>query len=277
MNGLQSPKISLSIVLFHTDQEDIENIFRSFDNIKANFHVFIVDNSSTDELKSNFIEKENYTYIHNPSNPGFGASHNIAFKMAIEQSYEYHFVVNPDVYFDKDVVTPMVDYMAKDISVGMMMPQILNFDGSSQGLPKLLPSPFSIVFRKIKKPSFLFDKYIAQYELANVPSEMIYNAPILSGCFTLFRIEYLKEIGLYDDRFFMYFEDWDISRRMHEKYKTLYWPKVSVYHRYESGANKSKRLFKVFINSAQTYFSKWGWFADRRRNEINKRTLEQFK
>jgi GT2 family glycosyltransferase len=82
---------------------------------------------------------------------------------------------------------------------------------------------------------------------------------------------------MYDDNYFMYFEDWDLSRRMHKKYKTIYYPLVSVYHGYESGANKSFKLFKIFIQSAITYFNKWGWFFDKDRKQMNKKALSQFK
>jgi hypothetical protein len=63
---------------------------------------------------------------------------------------------------------------------------------------------------------------------------------------------------------------------MHQKYKTIYYPLVSVYHGYESGANKSFKLFKIFIQSAFTYFNKWGWFFDKERTQMNKKTLSQF-
>ena len=106
---------------------------------------------------------------------------------------------------------------------------------------------------------------------------MIYNVPILSGCFTIFNVKALKEIGGYDDRFFMYFEDWDLSRRMNKKYKTLYFPNVSITHNYESGANHNKRLFKIFVQSAIKFFTKWGWIFDCERRKINKQTLAQFK
>jgi GT2 family glycosyltransferase len=109
-----------------------------------------------------------------------------------------------------------------------------------------------------------------------VPIDLTYNAPVLSGCFTLLNLKAIQEVGLYDDKYFMYFEDWDLSRRMHKKYKTLYYPKVSVYHEYESGANKNARLFIIFIKSAVTYFNKWGWFFDKDRSEVNKATLAQF-
>jgi GT2 family glycosyltransferase len=82
---------------------------------------------------------------------------------------------------------------------------------------------------------------------------------------------------MYDDTFFMYFEDWDLSRRIHQYYKTIYFPLVSVYHAYDSGANRSSRLFKIFINSGVTYFNKWGWFFDGERKKTNKHALSQFK
>ena len=131
--------------------------------------------------------------------------------------------------------------------------------------------------RKFKKPKFYYEKFINNYELRKVKKDVIYNAPILSGCFTLFRMSAVKEVGVYDDRFFMYFEDWDLSRRMHQKYETVYFPKVSAFHGYESGANKNKFLFKVFVTSARKYFNKWGWFTDPYRASVNKQTLNQFK
>jgi hypothetical protein len=74
----------------------------------------------------------------------------------------------------------------------------------------------------------------------------------------------------------MYFEDWDLSRRIYSKFNTRYFPKVSIYHGYDSGANKSKKLFKIYLNSAFYYFNKWGWFFDKERKRVNKKTLKQF-
>jgi GT2 family glycosyltransferase len=170
----------------------------------------------------------------------------------------------------------MVDYALTDKNIGMMMPQILNLDGSIQYLPKLLPSPFSILYRKFKLPKFHYKNFIMKYELRFIEDNLIYNAPIISGCFTLLNINAIKKVGFYDDNFFMYFEDWDLSRRIGETYKTLYFPLVSVFHGYESGANKNLKLLKIFIQSALYYFNKWGWFFDKRRNYINKITLSQF-
>ncbi|KQB41548.1 glycosyltransferase [Flavobacterium aquidurense] len=269
-------EISSSIVLYNSDEKILEDAIASFLNMNLNVKLYLIDNSPTDILKT--LKKDSRTiYIHNPSNPGFGASHNIAIQKSVNEGIKYHFIINPDIYFDQDVVLPMISYMVKDSSIGMMMPQILNLDGTIQNLPKLLPSPFSILWRKLKKPARSYEKFINQYELRQVPKDMIYHAPVLSGCFTLLNLEAIKKVGMYDDKFFMYFEDWDLSRRMHQHYKTIYFPLVSVYHGYDSGANKSSKLFRIFINSAITYFNKWGWFFDTERKKINKEALAQFK
>lgn len=263
--------------MYNTNEIEIKKTLESVLGTAHNIELYLIDNSATDILKSLKSFDSRIKYIHNPTNPGFGAAHNIAINKAIHSDRQYHFIINPDIYYEGDVITPMVEYMKDDITIGMMMPQILNLDGTVQNLPKLLPSPFSILWRKIKKPVSLYQKFINEYELRQVSEGTIYDAPVLSGCFTLLNLEAVKEIGVYDDKFFMYFEDWDLSRRMHEHYRTIYFPEVSVYHGYDSGANKSSKLFKIFINSAFTYFNKWGWFFDSDREKINKKALSQFK
>lgn len=270
--------VTLSIVLYNNEVKILKETINSVLNSKTgfDFRLYLIDNSPVDTLKNITLSK-NVEYIHNPSNPGFGAAHNIVIKKAIDAGAKYHFIVNPDVCFEGDVITSMVNYMKSNSDVGMMMPQILNDDGSIQNLPKLLPSPYSVLMRKLKKPAFFYNDFINKYELRLVHKDKIYNTPILSGCFTLLNLEAVKEVGMYDDAYFMYFEDWDLSRRMHQCYKTIYFPKVSVFHGYESGANKKSKLFKIFVNSAITYFNKWGWFFDSEREKINKEALQQFK
>lgn len=269
--------ISLSIVTYKTSPEELNRVYRSIDLIDANWKLFIVDNSETNELGQLFVNDSRVKYIFNNSNLGFGRAHNIAIEKAILEGIKYHFIVNPDIYFLKDIACPMIRMIEKDDSIGMIMPKVLNDDGSIQFLPKLLPTPASLILRKLKKPRFYYDKFIRRYELRNVNENLTYNTPILSGCFTLLNLQAIKAIGSFDDSYFMYFEDWDLSRRMHKHYKTLYFPDVEVFHGYESGANKSPKLFKIFLTSAIYYFNKWGWFFDPERKVMNENTTMQFK
>ncbi len=267
--------VTISIVLYKNEYNEIEKILTSIFQF-GDFDVYIIDNSPNQDLKKIEFINNSIIYFHNPSNPGFGAAHNIAIKKAIETGSKYHFIVNPDISFSEDIFSPMVKYMRDNTDVGMMMPQILNQDRSIQYLPKLLPSPFSILMRKLNFLKFINCTFINKYELRAVLKNKIYEAPILSGCFTLLNIEAINKVGMYDDCFFMYFEDWDLSRRVHKYYKTIYFPLVNVVHGYESGANKSFKLFIIYLRSAYTYFNKWGWFFDKQRTKWNKETLQQF-
>lgn len=269
--------ITASIVLYNNSESESKKTILSVFNTIKKIKLYLIDNSQKDDLKVLAENDSRIVYIHNPSNPGFGSAHNFAIQKALGLGAKYHFVINPDIYFEDDIISTMLSYMENDSKIGMMMPQILNLDGSVQNLPKLLPSPLSILLRKIKKPAKRYQNFINRYELRDVPEKAIYNAPVLSGCFTLLNLDVIKVVGAYDDKYFMYFEDWDLSRRIHKHYKTIYFPLVSVYHGYESGANKSSKLFKIFINSAITYFNKWGWFFDSERKKINNQALSQFK
>ncbi len=85
----------------------------------------------------------------------------------------------------------------------------------------------------------------------------------------------LKDVGLFDENIFMYLEDVDLNRRIHAKYKTIFYPKVSIYHEYQKESYMSKKLLMYHIRSAIYYFSKWGWFFDKQRDIINSKTLKE--
>ncbi len=267
--------VSACIVLYNTSQIDLQKSLSSLMEEELISKIYLIDNSP--KKMKNFIDISNdrIIYIHCPENPGFGFSHNMAINKVLELKYDYHFVVNPDIYFNKGVINEMIDYIEANSSIGMMMPQILNIDGTVQNLPKLIPSIYSIFMRKFRKPKPIYRKFIDKYEFRNYNVNKVYNLPILSGCFSLLNLECISEIGMYDDRYFMYFEDWDLSRRMHKKYKTLFFPKVSVFHGYESGANKNFKLFKIYIRSLIVYFKKWGWIFDKERRKFNGNALKQ--
>jgi GT2 family glycosyltransferase len=67
----------------------------------------------------------------------------------------------------------------------------------------------------------------------------------------------------------MYLEDVDLCRRVRQRFETIYFPEVAVYHGYEKGSYRNVRLMIYHILSAIRYFQKWGWFRDVERTYIN--------
>lgn len=268
--------VTVSIVTYKHNIEDIDRLLRVINNLNIVSKIFIIDNSPSNDLHQH-LKYDKYEYIFLNRNSGFGAGHNIAFKKAINQKVKYHFVINPDIFLESDVINKIVEFMEQNHEVGLLMPKILYPDGSIQYLPKLLPHPFDLLIRRLNILGRVFSKRLKKYELKQYSDSSSFETPVISGCFSCFRIDALRMTGLYDERFFMYFEDFDLSRRINKHYKTYYYSDVHVFHEYEGGAQKSFVLFKIFIISAINYFNKWGWFFDNDRRTVNETTLKNLK
>jgi GT2 family glycosyltransferase len=227
-------------------------------------------------LRDKIILNFPHEYIHLPSNPGFGFGHNVAIRKAQQRGSAYHLVLNADVYFDRDVLSPMLAYMSVNQKVGQMMPKVLNPDGTVQRLCKLVPTPMDLFFRRIlSRKKYESTKF--RFELSFSGYDKIMFAPYLSGCFMLLRQNSLKKVGLFDERYFMYPEDIDMTRRMAMHYETIFFPDVVITHEHGAASRKSLKMFFIHIFNLCKYFNKWGWLFDKERDLLNARTLNQFK
>lgn len=265
--------LNISIVLYNSNFEEIDNLVKLLRGNDCVNDIYLIDNSP---LINNIFETCDAKYLFTGKNKGYGSGHNLAFQESFSSGVKCHLVLNSDISFDKTVLSVLLRKMEEDSDIGMIMPKVLNLDGSVQFLPKLLPSPLNLLIRVVNPLRKLLNSKNKEYTLENFHEQEL-NVPILSGCFSLFRVEALKNVGLYDEKFFMYFEDFDISRRIHSKYKTIYYPAVSIIHAQERGAAKNFKLFKVFVKSAIIYFNKYGWIIDTERRKINKSVLKSLK
>lgn len=265
--------ITASIVLYNTPKFQVETVLKSVLDSKCIEKLYVIDNSPNDWWRC--LEKTStiIRYVHN-ENSGYGASHNLAMRKAEEEGSSYHVVLNPDLKFDSNVIQGVYEFMEAHKDVGHVMPKILNQEGELQYLCKLVPSPFDLIFKRFlpkrfsKKSAYKFQLKFADYD-----KEM--DVPYLSGCFMFFRMEAIKKVNGFDERFFMYPEDIDITRRIHRFYRTVYYPKFFVYHLHAAESYHSRKMLKVHIQNMIEYFNKWGWFIDSERNRFNKETLEK--
>lgn len=236
--------------------------------------LYVVDNSPTDKLR-NLMHDSRIDYIFNNKNIGFGAGHNMCLRKIINSS-KYHLVLNPDVYFENSVILKLTELMEQDDQIGLVLPKVYYPDGREQFQCKLLPSPKTMFIRRFL--SFmprLASKVNHFYEMRFSGYSKKMNVPFLGGCFMFLRVQTLKKVGLFDERFFLYTEDTDLSRRIHRFYKTVFFPEVSIYHYYAHG--QYKNLYLTFLNivSAVKYFNKWGWLADLERDYINTNAIAE--
>ena len=264
----------VGLVAFNMKSSDIEGLSQSIATSSPEYQV-VVDNSPSTKSRSKF-EALGWTYIHNPKNPGFGASHNIIFNR-FAKTADYHLIVNPDIIFSGNVISNLITFLDNNNQSGCVMPKVYYPDGRLQRLAKLLPSPMDWIARRLPF-STLKVRVNKRLELhkANYDSG-VFKVPFVSGCFLLFRSTVINEIGFFDPRFFMYAEDTDLSRRLwvNGTYP-YYYGQTSVVHGYAKGSSKSLKLLGTHLLSALRYFNKWGWFDEERRR-INRDCLVQFK
>lgn len=263
-----------SIVLYNNSKSDIATVIGCADRSSIST-IYVVDNSPLDNLRNFVIElSPKVKYFHGQGNVGYGAAHNVAIREAIDCGANYHVVLNPDILFNNGTIEELTQYMDSNSDVGQIMPKVFYPNGELQHLCKLIPTPFDLIFKRFF-PAKLTQHRLKTFQLQFTGYNKIMNVPYLSGCFMLFRISALKQIGLFDEQFFMYPEDIDITRRMHEQYKTIFYPNVSIIHAHAADSKTSRRMLKVHIVNMIKYFNKWGWIFDSKRRKINREVLKE--
>lgn len=273
-NSLINNDITGSIVCYKNDRIILSAAINSFLNTKLNVKLYLVDNSPEDTLRD-ISSDPRVEYIFNPTNPGFGAAHNIAIEKSLKNS-TYYLILNPDIYFNKGVLESLINYMGKDANIGIVMPKVLNPDDSIQRVSRLLPTPIDFIVRRFIPNKAIKKMIDVRYELHNYQYNKPLQVPFLSGCFMLFSTTILGKINGFDNNIFMYTEDIDICRRVIGLgYKTMVYPEVAVFHAHERKSFLRLRNLTVYTRSAFYYFNKWGWFFDKERSKINKDTLNQ--
>lgn len=264
-------KLSSSLVLYKNSPDIVDQAVKSLFNTNIEVELYVVDNSPTPELenifqeinrelqqKKDFTQLVNYFYNQN-QNIGFAKAHNLAISRLPKA--DYHLVLNPDVYFDEQVIVELINYLDSNQDIGLIQPKICFPSGETQYLCKRYPTVLALFARRFipKQLNFYFKNYLNWYEMRETGYNTIMDVPYLSGCFMLFRGQYLDEIGVFDENIFMYLEDADITLRMAEKYRSVFYPNVQIYHHWERGAYKSWKLTLVTIQSAIYFFNKYVW------------------
>ena len=262
--------INVSIVLYRHLPEQVAPLIETLIRSDKVATLYLIDNSPS---KDERFEKFQAKYIFNGKNIGYGAAHNIAIRQTIDANVKYHLVVNPDIVLDNSILGEIDDFMNKNNDIGLLMPKVFFPNGEVQYLCKLLPAPFDLIFRRFL-PEKWTEKRQYDFELRASGYDKQMNVPYLSGCFMFLRTETLKKVGLFDERFFMYPEDIDLSRRINRHFRTVFYPDVSIIHQHEQASYKNGKLLFIHITNMTKYFCKWGWIFDKERKDVNKRTKE---
>lgn len=266
--------ITASIVTYRTDPQELGRCLCTLADSGVQ-RVYVIDNAR-EEVVAQVCGEHGAEYIPH-ENVGYGAAHNVAIGKAIVSNADYHVVLNSDIEFDSGIIGQIAEYMAECPDVGQLQPRIVCPDRSLQRTCRLVPTPMDVFVRRFL-PSEWFRASRKRYLLGDADWSKEFDCAYQQGSFMFFRVEALKEVGAFDERYFMYPEDIDLSRRMASAgWRVRYWPGVTVVHYHRRSSYKSLRMLWIHASNMMKYFNKWGWFFDPERRRLNDATLSQFR
>lgn len=247
--------LSASIVTYNSANEirDVLNSLLACD-VKG-LKIYIVDNASSDNTVD-IIEKEfpEINLIKSKQNIGFGAGHNLVLKRI---NSDYHIFINPDIFVGKGEIEKMVLYMDAHPDTVILTPRILNRDGTEQFLPKRYPKIKYILGGQFEDKSKLCYKWRSEYTLRDKDITEPTKIDYCTGCFMFCKTSALKECGGFDERFFLHFEDADLTRMMQKKGKAMFVPDIHVTHGWRRENKTSSKVRRIAIQSMLKYMWKW--------------------
>jgi GT2 family glycosyltransferase len=219
--------------------------------------VYAIDNASTDNTIAQWKTIENcVTFL--PSdrgNIGFGAAHN---RVIPYLESDVHIIMNPDInLLDNKAIPILCRYLEDHPEVGMVVPRIVDAKGELQYLCRRNPTVIDLAIRFL--PGNFFGKRKNFHVMKDMDYGTSFEVPFASGCFMVIRTSLFRELGGFDDRYFMYVEDADLTRRVNQTNKTVYVPEATVCHAWERASYKNIHMTRIHLKSLWKYFRKWGF------------------
>lgn len=261
-------KLSISIVVYQEIFLQIKDCLSSLigsipDDIR--YEITLVDNGALElnkdfsfeiELKKCFPNLPIY-YLVSTKNGGYGYGHN---QVILKSKADYHLILNNDVYMMPNTLKNALDFMQQHKQVGMLVPDVYDMDEKRIYLCRHNPSLWISFLRRFA-PSFLkkiFQKQLSKFQMQDKNyNENMFKLSNPTGCFMFCRLELLKQLGGFDEKFFMYYDDSDLGRRMAKISLIAYSPAVKIKHVWRRAAYQDRRMAWIASKSALYYSWKW--------------------
>lgn len=224
------------IILNYNTAKLVEDCINSLKRcVRCAHEIIVVDNCSNQEdldYLRNLSVRESFALIQNKINGGFGAG-NMAGALAAKG--KYYCFINSDVTFVEDAITPLIAFLGENKDCGCITPQQYTPDG------RFVPSfKHGTGIRHEVLGDNIFEFLFPQrFPLRKTKKQLPFNAPEINGCFMLFPAKVFWEIGGFDTNIYLYYEEYDICRRLHQAgYKSVVYPSVSFKHLRGGSSNK---------------------------------------
>ena len=264
----ESSSLSVSIVVHRLDEPELRRNLLTLrlaaDRLPKPFvRLILVDNSEQSELASALRNVAITTrwpdaiIMSGHGNIGYGAGHNLAIRATTAPT---HLVLNPDVELDPDALRHGLLTLSEHACV-LVGAVGRDANGAPGYLSKRMPS-IGVFYLRGFAPAWLkrrFERRLAHYEYRDLPGNRVSDVELVSGAFMLCRTDALLEVGGFDERYFLHFEDLDLSLRLHALGQVVSDPRVTLIHHGGNAAKKGAEHLKLFLRSGFRFFNSHGW------------------
>jgi GT2 family glycosyltransferase len=268
--------LSVAIVTYRTEPRMLGRALGSLQrailearaaNVLGDVQVFLIDNGERERDRAAPCEASRawpsqagtIDVVTGHGNVGYGRANNL---LLGRLRSDVHLVMNPDVEMAPDALRAGLEALREHPDVGLVAPDAADARGQRQFLCKRYPSAFVLLLRGFA-PRILqrvFARRLERYEMRDVVGDrFVRGIPLASGCFMLVRTALFVKLGGFDPRFFMYFEDYDLSLRLAREAAIAYAPAMRITHHGGDASHKGLRHVRWFMRSARAFYARHGW------------------
>ena len=261
------PTLSASIVVYKGAEEALAAAASVLACTKKYpLALYLIDNASPDGAAAVLMDAlangtlkaapgQSVQVVCSEKNKGFGGGHNLVLSRL--QS-DYHFVLNPDILLEMDTLSDMADWMEENPQAVMARPGLKFPTGEPQILPLQKCSAMALVYRQLPQLTFL-KKYNNRYVMADADLTKPTEIEFCTGSFSMLRTSVYKKIGGFDEGYFMYVEDADLTQKARREGKVYLLPQFTAVHAWHRAPHTDGSHFKMQLKSMLRYFRKWGF------------------
>lgn len=247
--------MDISIVIVNWNTKDLlrdclKSVYQTVKDVK--FEVIVVDNASNDGSVAMVTEEfTDVVIIENSENRGFGAANNQAFAV---MKGRYALLLNTDAVLTENAVHELFTFMEKHEEAAMAGGQLLDRDGSRQNSIANFPTIFTLLFNI----SFLEYLFPRKYPSKRYKHEKPLAVESVIGACVMVRKKAMDEVGVFDERYFFFFEetDWALQMRV-AGWRVYHVPSAMIYHLQGKSIGTNIRSRIEFYRSRYRFFAKW--------------------
>lgn len=254
-------ELLLLLVAYHPSPQEVEQLQACLQALppQVGYAVVVNDHEPGEPVEQLATGADHF--LTNSDNPGYGRAVNrLAVRLAALPPYLG--VLNTDLVWQPGTFDQILSWLQDHPEVSLAVPQILDDAGTPQKLCKQNPTLLGMFSRRFLpeplKPRWL-KRYDRWYVMADHDYSQVFDVPYLSGCCMVMRTEAFRCAGGFDERYFLYLEDADLTRSLAREGRCVHLPEAAIVHGWGRGNYRNLKLMVANLISAWRYFRKWGW------------------